>query len=232
MDQFPLKYNSDDLKRYRHFDDMPQPIDGFLENVLRLVEINGARVLDYGCGLGRMVPQLLSLGASKVVGCDPSKDMINGAKQLLTEGKRGDASAVSFDELTDLPLQYESDSFHGILSRFVLHYIADTSAVLAELHRVIKPGGWFVAVFSDVYFELGFEHLANTDLPLQFTGGASARTLAKPGMEIVDNAKAVGFEIVRYENVLNGSAATIDPSYAYRDKLRLETSLLIARKKK
>lgn len=213
------------------FDDMPQPVDAVLESALRSVEIQGAEVLDYGCGLGREAPRLLSLGASKVVGCDPSSEMIAGAQQKLGEGKRGDAAVVNFDVVEKLPLPYEDNSFRGVLSRFVFHYVPDTKAMLMELHRVTKPDGWLVAVFSDVQFEPGFEHLANTDLPLEFPGGASARTLAKPGSEIIENAKAAGFEIVRFEDIPNATAAIIPDSYQYKDKIRLETGLLIARKK-
>lgn len=231
MDKFPFRYDKDEVSRYIQFDDMPQPIDGALEDALRSVEVKGAVVLDYGCGLGREVPRLFALGAQSVVGCDPSPDMIAGAQQRLADGRRGDPALVRFDEIGDLPLPYPDNSFGGILSRFVFHYVADTKALLEELHRVAKPGSWLVACFSDVHFEPGFEHLANTDLPLEFPGGASARTLAKPGSEVVENAKSVGFEIVKYENVLNGSVATVPDSYPHKDKIRPEVGLLVARKK-
>lgn len=231
IDRFPFRYTEDEALRFRTVDRMEQPIDPVIDAALKTVNIQGERILDYGCGQGRMAPELLRHGATDVVGCEPSADMVKWANKFLMEGMRGDPARVHFELLETLPLPYGSDSFGGALSRFVFHYIRETKEVLAELHRVLKPGGWLVAVFSDVHFAPGYEHLANVDLPLKFIGGASAQTFAKPGREIVENAKAVGFEITRYENVDNGSIATVDESFPHRDKVKLETGLLVALKK-
>uniref|UniRef100_UPI00211982B5 class I SAM-dependent methyltransferase n=1 Tax=Ornithinimicrobium cryptoxanthini TaxID=2934161 RepID=UPI00211982B5 len=46
------------------------------------------------------------------------------------------------------PLPYEADAFDDALTVLVLHYLEDWSLPLAELHRVLKPGGRLVVVVN------------------------------------------------------------------------------------
>jgi arsenite methyltransferase len=98
----------------------------------------GDRVLDAGCGPGFYVAELLDrVGPDgSVVGVDSSPQMLALAAHR-TEGRpnvelrEGDVSA--------LPVQ-DAD-FDRALSVQVLEYVADVPAALAELYRVLRPGG-------------------------------------------------------------------------------------------
>lgn len=61
------------------------------------------------------------------------------ADQHWTEFQKADA--------TKLP--YPNDSFDAAVSTQVYEYVADVSAALTELHRVVRPGGRVVVVDTD-----------------------------------------------------------------------------------
>jgi SAM-dependent methyltransferase len=98
----------------------------------------GDRVLDAGCGPGFYVAELLERVGPEgsVVGVDASAPM------LALSAKRCEGHAnVAFHEgdVTGLPLP-DAD-FDRALSVQVLEYVADIPAALAELFRVLRPGG-------------------------------------------------------------------------------------------
>ena len=98
----------------------------------------GERILDVGCGPGFYVAETLDrVGPDgSVVGVDPS------AAMLAISGKRvAGRENVELREGAATPLPVDDASFDAALSVQVFEYIADTAAALAELHRVVRPGG-------------------------------------------------------------------------------------------
>ncbi len=95
------------------------------------------RIVDIGCGEGRYSRFLASHGAS-VIGIDPVEAFIDRAKELHPDGNyhvaRGENLPVD-SESVDLALCYLS-----------LLDIEDQDAVIAEIGRVVKPGGRCVIV--------------------------------------------------------------------------------------
>jgi ubiquinone/menaquinone biosynthesis C-methylase UbiE len=101
----------------------------------------GDRVLDVGCGPGFYVAELLeSVGpAGSVVGVDPSPDMLSVA------ARRAEGHAnVEFYEGRATAVPVAGPSFDRALSVQVLEYVADVPAALAEMRRVLRPGGRLV----------------------------------------------------------------------------------------
>jgi ubiquinone/menaquinone biosynthesis C-methylase UbiE len=88
----------------------------------------GRRLLDLGCGKGRFAKHLQHAGA-EVIGLDPSSAMILRAKELA----RVRATARR------LPLA--TSSFHAVFAVEVFEHIARIDEVLAEIHRILRPGG-------------------------------------------------------------------------------------------
>jgi SAM-dependent methyltransferase len=119
--------------------------------------LEGARVLDLGCGAGRDVYALAQLVGPEgmVVGVDmtPAQlDVARAHRGWHAERFGHAASNVAFHEgfierLDDLPL--EPGSFDIIVSNCVVNLATDKQAVLDGAHRLLKPGGEFY--FSDVY---------------------------------------------------------------------------------
>jgi demethylmenaquinone methyltransferase / 2-methoxy-6-polyprenyl-1,4-benzoquinol methylase len=93
----------------------------------------GAPVLDVCCGTGDLALALASAGA-KVVGCDFSDRMLAGARTR----SQGTANFIQGDALA-LPVRNES--FEVVTIGYGLRNLADLPRGLAELFRVLKPGG-------------------------------------------------------------------------------------------
>jgi ubiquinone/menaquinone biosynthesis C-methylase UbiE len=111
-----------------------------LESGKRLaVEIGisaGERVLDVGCGTGRLAQWLAErVGASDaVVGIDPLEERVALA--------RARAPGIRFEVGRAEELGALSDgSFDVVCMSSVFHWIGDRAKALAEVHRVLRPGG-------------------------------------------------------------------------------------------
>ncbi|MFY1694020.1 class I SAM-dependent methyltransferase [Solwaraspora sp. WMMA2101] len=97
-------------------------------------DVHGRRILDAGCGAGPLFEALRTRGAI-VTGFDASPAMIELARQKLGEDADLQVADIS------LPLPYADDTFDDVVVSLVLHYLQDWTAPLAELRRVLKPGG-------------------------------------------------------------------------------------------
>ena len=99
----------------------------------------GLRVLDFGCG-----PGTISMGLAKAVepgelhGIDMEESQIKMARAAASADGQDNAIFHTGD-VTDLP--FENDSFDVAHCHTVLMHVPDTQAVLAEVKRVLKPGG-------------------------------------------------------------------------------------------
>jgi ubiquinone/menaquinone biosynthesis C-methylase UbiE len=103
--------------------------------MLRLAgDVAGLRVLDAGCGSGPMTAELRGRGAI-VSGFDVSAGMVALAKARL-----GDDADVRVADLA-APLPYSDAEFDLAVVSLALHYVQDWAPTLAELRRVLKPGG-------------------------------------------------------------------------------------------
>ncbi|WP_405102617.1 class I SAM-dependent methyltransferase [Micromonospora sp. NBC_01412] len=103
--------------------------------MLRLAgNVSGRRILDAGCGSGPLSAELRAKGAV-VTGFDVSAAMVDLARQRLGE----DADLHVAD--LSAPLPFADAEFDDVVASLVLHYLEDWSGPLAELRRVLKPGG-------------------------------------------------------------------------------------------
>ncbi|HEX8053693.1 MAG TPA: methyltransferase domain-containing protein [Thermoleophilaceae bacterium] len=98
----------------------------------------GERILDVGCGPGYYVAELAEeVGPDgTVTGIDQSPAMLAVARDRCkslpgTSFGEGEATALPFDDA----------SFDAVLSVQVMEYVPDVAAALAEVHRVLRPGG-------------------------------------------------------------------------------------------
>ena len=112
--------------------------------VLEGVELTGRRVLDIGCGLGAIdVALIVSHGAAQVVGIDLEPDLVAQARTRVAAA--GLAGQVELLVVTPGPLPFAAGAFDVVFSKDSLVQIPDKAAVYAEIRRVLKPGGTFVA---------------------------------------------------------------------------------------
>ena len=97
-------------------------------------DVAGRRILDAGCGSGPLFAALRDRGAM-VTGFDKSARMVELARRRL-----GDGADLQVAELGG-PLPFPDGEFDDVIASLVLHYLEDWGPALAELRRVLKPGG-------------------------------------------------------------------------------------------
>jgi len=118
-------------------------IDGFTDGVdpeyeeqilpLAARELAGAkRVLDVGCGDGQVSRLAARIGAD-VIGVDPTWNCVRVAGERGTTVARAGAAALPF----------ANESFDAVVACLVFEHIRDVDAAIAEVARVLQPGGRF-----------------------------------------------------------------------------------------
>ncbi|MGI9646447.1 MAG: class I SAM-dependent methyltransferase [Ilumatobacteraceae bacterium] len=108
----------------------------------------GERVLDVGAGFGRNVFECAARGAD-VVALDFAEDEVVQTRATL--GGMVDAGEIDGDQLavvlrgdaTTLP--FSDDSFDVVITSEVLEHVQDDTRAIAEMVRVLRPGGRFAA---------------------------------------------------------------------------------------
>ena len=160
------------------------PLPEYRHRLLALVP-EGARVLEIGIGTGGLLTEL-AIRASSVIGVDHSPAMLEEARRRLAN--RGVSGVeLRLGEMTHLPL---SDASVGcVVANMVLHHAADPATVLAEIMRVLAPGGMLLlADLARHEREAAREQLADQWL------GFEERELA-------EWLKGAGFSAVRIEKI-------------------------------
>lgn len=101
----------------------------------------GTSVGDIGCGTGRLAPYLASCGLAPH-GVDLSEEMVRVARR--------DQPGFPFDVADLRSLPFEEASLAGAVCWYSLMYLAeaDRPSAFAELHRVVKSGGYMVTAYK------------------------------------------------------------------------------------
>lgn len=99
----------------------------------------GQRLLDFGCGPGTISVGLsTAIAPGEIHGVDVEESQIALARAAARAGGH-DNALFHVGDVTDLP--FEDASFDVAHCHAVLMHVPDTDAVLAEVKRVLKPGG-------------------------------------------------------------------------------------------
>jgi demethylmenaquinone methyltransferase/2-methoxy-6-polyprenyl-1,4-benzoquinol methylase len=98
------------------------------------------RVLDVATGTGLVARELVRHYGCEVVGLDQSAQMLAGAKARL-DADAGLARLVSLRRGEAERLPFSDSEFDHLTFTYLLRYVEDPGATMAELARVVKPGG-------------------------------------------------------------------------------------------
>ncbi len=122
------------LRRFRNEKTDPAPFYvGLADRTIASFphRLDGARILDLGCGPGWYSVALERAGAM-VVGLDLGGDDVADALTRDVAALVGDAQKMP----------YPDGSFDGVFCSNLIEHVPDPSAVLDEIARVLRPGGW------------------------------------------------------------------------------------------
>ena len=100
---------------------------------------NSIQVLDIGCGGGLVAEQMARLGYD-VTGIDPSERSIAVARSHAHDA----GLAINYRVGEGETLPFEASTFNAAYCLDVLEHVSDVDKVIAEIQRVLKPGGVFV----------------------------------------------------------------------------------------
>jgi ubiquinone/menaquinone biosynthesis C-methylase UbiE len=110
---------------------------------LELVPPAGGLVLDLGCGPGAMLVPLAQAG-HRVIASDLSPAMVAEAARRLVQ--LGQPSRAVVASATELP--FADGSLAAVVTTGVLEYVPDLRAAMAEIARVLAPGGTAICTMS------------------------------------------------------------------------------------
>jgi len=161
-------------------------------------------ILDIGSGIGGPARYIARRFGARITGIDLTAEFCEVARQLTQmlgledrlDFKQGDATAMPFADA----------SFDGAYSMNVSMNIADKAGFYAEIHRVLRPGGWLV--LSELAQGLG----AAPDYPTPWARTAESSFLATP-QQTREGLEAAGFAV-------SSLRETTEQSLAYGDRSR------------
>jgi glycosyltransferase involved in cell wall biosynthesis/SAM-dependent methyltransferase len=114
--------------------------------------VAGAEVLEAGCGSGVGTKLLLAAGAAHVVGLDYNPEAL-----ALARSRAADPRAEYHQwDLNQTPLPLADGRFDVVVCLEVLEHVREQRALLAELRRVLKPGGRLIVSVPDRAYEEEF----------------------------------------------------------------------------
>ncbi len=126
--------------------------EGFLspggpDEVARVIgghDLRGKAVLDIGCGAGGIdIALVRDHGAGYVTGLDVEDSVLSHARALVAQA--GLTDRIGLTKVAPGPLPFPPGSFDVVFSKDSIVHIPDKAALMAEVFRVLRPGGWFLA---------------------------------------------------------------------------------------
>ncbi|MDX1481915.1 MAG: methyltransferase domain-containing protein [Woeseiaceae bacterium] len=113
---------------------------GNVAKMLEGLEPQGKRILDLGCGIGGPALEMAATHGAEVVGVDLEAPLVGRAERAARERGLDDRCRFRVVERGVLP--FDDACFDIVTSAGAVTQTADKTALVAELRRLLKPGGW------------------------------------------------------------------------------------------
>ena len=110
--------------------------------ILRFTQDIRGKVLEIGCFHGFVAEKILQQGGKEVIGIDRLEPAL---RQATARGLQ-----TMLADVDDAPLAFPANYFDGVVMAEVLDYVFDPDAVVAEVHRVLKPGGKLIVTVPNL----------------------------------------------------------------------------------
>ncbi|PKB41328.1 methyltransferase family protein [Pseudonocardia alni] len=146
-----------------------------------------ARVLEVGCGAGYGTELILRrFAAARVDAIDLDPAMVTRAKRRLAG--YGERVRLATGDMTDLrtALDAEDNSYDAVFDFAIVHHVPDWRAALAEIVRVLKPGGrfYFDEVTAAALATRGYRWLFDHPTEDRFTASEFVAELERQGLQV------------------------------------------------
>jgi len=106
----------------------------------------GSKVLDIGCGRGRIASYVSKITNAHVTGMNIDTDQLESAQRFIEAKGLADRCKFQMGDLNDLPFPFPDASFDAIYSVGSMTYSKDLKKLYQEIRRLLKPGGKFATL--------------------------------------------------------------------------------------
>ena len=183
----------------------------YVEQIIPLFEAHAARatrLLDVGTGEGQLARAAVRMGVDRVVGLDPTQ------AQLATARERGGGPVFVRGAAAGLP--FPDGAFDAVVACLVFEHIVDHREAIAEVSRVLEPGGLFLFflnhpllqtpnsgwiddhILEEQYWRIG-PYLPDDESEEEVAPGVHLPFIHRPLHRYVNPMAAVGLLIERME---------------------------------
>jgi 2-polyprenyl-3-methyl-5-hydroxy-6-metoxy-1,4-benzoquinol methylase len=151
-----------------------------------VAEVEPRRVLEVGCGEGELAERLVAELGVELVAIDQSARMVELTRARGVDARVGDVQALVFD----------GGSFDAVVAAWMLFHVPALERALAEISRVLSPGGRLVAAtnhadhLAEMYDLVGADRVA---LPFGAENGCEQLRTQFARVERRDNDGTVTF---------------------------------------
>ena len=105
-------------------------------------------VMDFGSGTGCLSIDLAKMGASKVVGVDCNKDLVEYSKYRISKNENVKSNLTFSDQEIG---NFQSESFDFVFSKDTFEHLKDPDFFLNEFYRILKSGGELILGFGPLW---------------------------------------------------------------------------------
>src|SRR5215204_93344 len=121
---------------FQQLDDYRYDKLNYLPRLVDFTSYRGKKFLEVGCGAGIDLVRFTRAGAI-VTGIDLSTTAIDLARKNIEQNRL----SANLHVMNGESMQFPDNSFDVVYAHGVLQYTADVEKMVAEIHRVVKPGG-------------------------------------------------------------------------------------------
>lgn len=143
----------------------------------------GGRALEVGCGQGYGLRLILEhFGADEVLGVDVDPHMLRLACRRIAAW--GDRAVVARASATDLPV--DDETVEAVFDFGILHHVEDWRTAVAEVRRVLRPGGrfYFEEVTSHALARPSYRRFLDHPTQDRFSGDALVAELESRDLRV------------------------------------------------